>query len=92
MMEEEDETGFTRLYLAISPRVEIADQSTVVEVLLKALRESSAMADAAGTMWQQAQTIKVKRREPVWTGRGKLMPLHTQPRTYNLSPGQEGDQ
>lgn len=83
MMEAEDEQGFTRLYLVISPRVGIVDESTVIEVMLNALRQSSPMADAARTVWQHAQTIQVKRMEPVWTGRGKLMPLHIQRRTID---------
>lgn len=90
MMEAEDEQGFTRLYLVISPRVEIADESTVVDVMLNALRQSSPMADAARTVWQHAQTIQVKRMEPVWTGRGKLMPLHIQRRTIDPFLGKGG--
>ena len=34
------------------------------------------MADGARGIWAQAGTLRVKRSEPVWTGRGKLMPLH----------------
>ncbi len=78
MLEQEDEQGFTRLYLVISPRVEIEDESAVVAVMLDALRQSSPMADAARTVWQQAQTIQIKRIEPTWTAQGKLMPLHIQ--------------
>ena len=76
LVEEEDNKGLTRLYLAISPRVEIADEAQVIEVLLNALRESSPMADAARTLWEQAQTIQIKRQEPVWTNTAKLKPLH----------------
>jgi hypothetical protein len=90
MMEGEDEQGFTRLYVVVGPRVEIADESTVVEVMLNSLRKSSPMADAARTVWQQARTIQVKRMEPVWTGRGKLMPLHIPQRTSNRLLRQEG--
>jgi hypothetical protein len=85
MMEDEDEQGFTRLYLVISPRVEIKSESTVIETVLNALRQSSPIADAARTMWQQAQTLQVKRAEPVWTGRGKLMPLHIRRQPVNPS-------
>jgi hypothetical protein len=76
IMEQEDEQGFTRIYLIISPRVEIEDESQVIEVILEALGQSSSMADAARALWQHAQTIQVKRVEPVLTDRGKLMPLH----------------
>lgn len=78
LLEREDEQGLTRLDLLVSPRVENVEEPAVVEVMLNALRQSSPMADAARTVWQHAQTIQVKRVEPVWTGRGKLMPLHIQ--------------
>jgi hypothetical protein len=81
LLEQEDEQGFTRLYIVISPRVTIADEQAVIEALHNALRESSPMADAARTIWQQTQTIQVKRMEPVVTARGKLLPLHIQRRT-----------
>jgi hypothetical protein len=91
IMEQEDDQGFTHLYLVISPRVEIADEATVIEVMLNALRQSSPMADAARMVWQQAQTVQVKRMEPVWTGRGKLMPLHIQRRSFDPPLGKEGN-
>jgi len=77
-MEAEDERGFTRLYLTISPRVEIADEQQVIEVVYNAMRASSSMADAARTVWQRSQTIQIRRAEPVATVRGKLLPLHLQ--------------
>ena len=76
MMEEEDGEGLTRLALLISPRVAIRDDQEVVKVVLMALQESSPMGDAARTVWQNAQTIHVRRREPILTARGKLLPLH----------------
>ena len=75
LLEQEDEQGFTRLYLVISPRVKIADEQAVVAWMLKALRDSSTMADAARTVWQQTHTLRVKRMEPILTPRGKFMPL-----------------
>jgi hypothetical protein len=83
LLEQEDGQGFTRLYLLIHPRVEITDEQAVIEVMLQGLRRSSPMADAARTVWQQAQTIQIKRQEPVWTASGKLMPLHIQRVTRN---------
>jgi len=83
LTEQEDEQGFTRLYLLIHPRVEIADEQAVIKVVLQGLRESSPMADVARVIWQQAQTIQIKRQEPVWTASGKLMPLHLQRTAQN---------
>ncbi len=76
LMEQEDEHGFTRLHLIISPRVEIADEDQVVEFTLNALTETSPAGDAARRMWQQDRSLRVKRMEPVLTARGKLLPLH----------------
>jgi hypothetical protein len=78
LSEEEDEQGLTRLYLVVSPRVSLRDEEQIVDALIEALRASSAAAGVAGTVWRQAQTIRVKRAEPVWTARGKLLPLHMQ--------------
>ena len=48
----------------------------VIETVLQALREDSAGAGAARDIWAQTNTLRIKREEPIWTGRGKLMPLH----------------
>lgn len=76
LLEEEDEKGFTRLSLIVSPRIDIHDERNIIEVVLEALSQSSVAADLARAMWNQADTFKVKRVEPAWTTRGKLMPLH----------------
>jgi len=75
MLEEEDEQGFTRLSLVISPKVEIADEAEVVLTVLEALGHGSDAADQARALWSQAGSLRVKRAEPAWTSRGKLMPL-----------------
>jgi len=75
-LEEEDEHGFTRLSLVVSPRVEIPDDEAIVAAVLEAMGRSSGAADMARALWNQAGTLRVKRAEPVWTGRGKLVPLH----------------
>jgi hypothetical protein len=76
LMEEEDEQGFTRLTLIVSPRVQLQHENDVIEAVMRALAASSVMADSARGIWAQAGTMRVKRMEPIWTGRGKLMPLH----------------
>lgn len=76
LLEEEDEQGFTRLSLVISPRVEISDEVVVIETVMDALGQSSTAADIARAIWNQASTLRVKRAEPIWTARGKMMPLH----------------
>jgi hypothetical protein len=76
LMEEEDEQGFTRLSLIINPRIDLVDENAVIETVLDALGHSSVAADQARVIWKQAKTLRIKRMEPVWTARGKLMPLH----------------
>lgn len=82
LMEEEDEQGFTRLSLIISPRVAIASESEVIDAVMAALHRSSVMADSARNIWAQAGTLRVRRMEPIWTGRGKLLPLHLARRVH----------
>ena len=76
ILEEEDASHLTRLFLVVSPRVPIADEAEVVRTLYEALDASSASAGVASALWRQADSIKVRRAEPVWTARGKMMPLH----------------
>jgi hypothetical protein len=76
LIEEEDKEGFTRLNLLVSPRLEIVDEKAVVSAVLKALAQSSVASDSARAIWKQAGTLRVKRIDPIWTSRGKLMPLH----------------
>ena len=76
LLEQEDEQGFTRLYLVIDPSVTLADQQQVVDVVLKAMRASSPAADATRAMWEQTQTLRLLRMKPQVTARGKFLPLH----------------
>jgi hypothetical protein len=76
LSEVEDERGRTRLHLLVSPRVPLADESAVIATLLDGLADGSPAAVLARATWAAAGTFRIERREPVWTGRGKLMPLH----------------
>jgi hypothetical protein len=80
LVEQEDERGLTRLYLVISPRVSIRDEVAVLAVVNDALRESSVAADAARVTWKKANSLQIRRAEPIWTGRGKFSPLVRRPR------------
>jgi hypothetical protein len=76
LIEEEDERGFTRLSLIVSPTVRIDDDRQVIETVFDALRRGTSVANLARAQWSQAQTLRVKRMEPISTARGKMMPLH----------------
>lgn len=79
--EEEDERGFTIRSVVISPSVSISDEAEVIRTVLDALGRGSSTAEGARILWTQAKSLRVKRVEPVWTSRGKLMPLHLAART-----------
>jgi hypothetical protein len=81
LLEEEDERGFTRAYLVVHPRVQIADEAALLTVVLDGLRRASPMADAARMVWEQAGTLRVRRAEPLWTAAGKLLPLRVATRS-----------
>jgi hypothetical protein len=89
LMEQEDEQGFTRLYLLIHPRLEITSEAGVIDCVHDALRNSSATGDATRIVWQSAKTLRVKRMEPVWNANGKFSPLYL-PKRYNASTMPQG--
>jgi hypothetical protein len=74
--EEEDERGFTRVSVVVSPRVGEVDEAEMIKLVLDSLGEASHAGDISRAIWQQAGALRVKREEPTWTSRGKLMPLH----------------
>lgn len=76
LMEEEDSQGFTRLYLLISPRLQIPNEDEVVKIVLEGMRNASPTADATRLMWQQTNTIRIRRAEPIPTPAGKVLPLY----------------
>ena len=86
LIEEEDEVGLSRLTLLVSPRIDIPPEEVVVEAVLAALGKSSDAADLARAFWQQAGTLRVKRAEPVWTARGKLLPIRVGGRFVRAEP------
>jgi len=87
LSEEEDEQGFTRLSLLVSPSVGVLDEETVIKTILESLSRSGVAADLTRAVWSQAGTFRIKRMEPIWTARGKLMPLHLSRRSKGLTGG-----
>jgi hypothetical protein len=75
LLEEEGQDGLTHLSLLVSPRVPLVDEQDVVQAVLDALGRSSTSADVARAIWSQAGSLRVQRREPILTERGKLLTL-----------------
>jgi hypothetical protein len=73
--EEEDEHGFTRLTLRVSPSVTLGSERDASEFVLRALGDLGAGGSLVQSTWRQAGTLRIRREKPAMTGRGKLMPL-----------------
>ena len=84
LVEEEDDSGFTRLSIVVDPKIEIARERDVIESVLNAL-EQIADDKMPRIMWSQAEKLRVKRINPILTDRGKMIPLrrlqHSKPST-----------
>lgn len=78
LLEEEDERGFTRLSLLVSPGIGIDDEDAVIETVLRALSRGDAGAAMSGAIWRQAGALRIRREPPRSTARGKVLPLHVE--------------
>ncbi len=75
LLEEEDERGLTRLTILVDPAVPVARDQDVIDAMLEAIKDGSDAGGLASTFWQQADTFRVRRQAPIWTARGKLIPI-----------------
>jgi len=75
LLEEEDENGFTRLSLLVSPRVKLQDDEAPLQAILQALERGKLPEALAAAFWKQAGSLRARRQEPVWSAGGKFMPL-----------------
>lgn len=78
MMEEEDEQGYTRLSIIVSPEVGDIDEGELVRTVLAELSKGKDTQRMMTEIWAQAGMIRVKRMRPFITAAGKLLPLHIQ--------------
>jgi hypothetical protein len=80
LVEEEDEQGFTRITLCVSPSVGPLDDAALTAAVLEGLERASISADLAVRLWNQTGAFRVRRVEPVVGARGKLQPLRSERR------------
>ena len=73
--EEEDDRGFTRIILRVTPRIHVSDESELIEYVLDSLKQLGGAASIAQQTWRDAGTLAVRRESPIMTARGKLLPL-----------------
>jgi phenylacetate-coenzyme A ligase PaaK-like adenylate-forming protein len=86
LLEAEDADHLTRLYLVVSPAVGPIDEARMQARFMEELRDPRRDRSLMPPLWRQAETLRVVRRDPVPTARGKLLPFHTQALT---TQGQE---
>jgi hypothetical protein len=99
LLEDEDEDHLTRLFLVVSPGVGPIDEERVRVRFVEELRDRTRPRSVMPPLWRQADTVRVVRREPLLTTRGKLLPFFTQavagragsdtPRAAHQSRGEE---
>ena len=75
LLERETAERLTRLDLLVSPAVGPVDEGRLRERFLAELRRGP---NRGVGLWEQAESIRVLRREPVPTPRGKVLPFQTQ--------------
>lgn len=79
LVEGEDERGFTRLFLLVSPQVGPVDEESLRDRVLRAVSERHLMPRRGRTIqqiWSRTDTVRVVRREPLVTATGKVLHLH----------------
>jgi phenylacetate-coenzyme A ligase PaaK-like adenylate-forming protein len=76
VVEEEDEKGYTRMSVIVSPELGEIDEAELIKTILDRLSRGTDTERMMAQVWAQAKTLRVQRRQPFITARGKLMPLH----------------
>jgi hypothetical protein len=76
LIEEEDDTGQTRLTLIVHPQVKDLDDNRIIAVLRAELSKRSRGDRFMTDVWTRAGTFKLKREVPYASPRGKVLPLH----------------
>jgi len=72
---ETEEHGLPQISILVSPRRGSIDEAQLLGTVLKLLC-SYPGGQIMAQQWQEAQTLRVLRREPYSTGSAKIMPLH----------------
>ena len=75
LVEEEDETGQTRLTLMVHPMVGAVDETGLLVRLQRRLADGSPGNRFQAEMWRAAGTCRIRREAPRASPRGKILPL-----------------
>ena len=84
-LEEEGEKGFTRLSIIVSPKIQLSNEKDVIDTFFRALAKGSDSDNYTRAVWSQTAAVRVKRMEPLWSARGKHLPLRVAKRSIHGS-------
>lgn len=73
---ETEVEGRTVVELVVSPHLDVKVDHEVVRTFLHAIRESKEADPATAALWRDTGAVRVVRREPLASGRGKVIPLY----------------
>jgi hypothetical protein len=76
LVEEEDADGRTRMTLLIHPRVGNVREGLLLAKLVEVLQVGSRGNEFQSKVWQSVGTLQIRRRIPIASPRGKILPLH----------------
>ena len=79
LVEAEDGSGLTRLFLLVSPAVGPLDEAAVRHAVLREMARRHLVPTygrVVQRVWEDAGTLRVLRREPLPTASGKILHLH----------------
>lgn len=76
IVEEADESGLSRLFIFISPDIGEIDHKKIRERVFEVLSSGEYSHTYSRSFWTQADTVRIKRENPIPTARGKIVPLY----------------
>lgn len=76
LVEEEGEHGILQTLLIVSPRAGALDADRARDIFLEALGAAGGADRMGADFWRRAGTVQVRRRVPLATGAGKVLPFH----------------
>ena len=76
LVEEEDDSGQTRLTLLVHPAVTGLNEANLLARLQQGLAQGSRNNRFMSKLWLDAGTFRVRREVPYASARGKILPLH----------------
>ncbi len=79
-VEDETKEGLTKLFVLVSPEIGEVDEDKLKKAIFNSLCGGPNLFGGARLMWNQADTINIKRQYPIPTRRGKIVPIQIRKR------------